>query len=136
MKSFRVLRAAAACALTAASICPNPAAALDNPLTVNLHGSISHLQEAAATIFGSGSNVLIDVTRYRSISDGAAVTLNTGTCPNPGAVAFTLSPFTKDGSITQLRQSIAVVAARAHSMVIHQTADITSPAFACGNVKD
>jgi hypothetical protein len=113
---------------------PTPVRALDNPLRVNLRGATSHLQVAAATIFGSGSNVLVDVTRYRDVLNGAAVTLNTGSCGNPGSIAFQLSPFTKVGSITELRSSIADVAAHARSMIIYQTASVKSAAFACGNV--
>jgi hypothetical protein len=114
---------------------PDPVQALDNPLTVNMRGARSHLLEAAATIFGSGSNVLVDVTRYGVIANRVAVTLDTGTCSNPGSIAFQLSPFTKDGSITELPFSIKAVAARARSMIVHQNADVSSATFACGNVK-
>jgi hypothetical protein len=115
---------------------PRMALAIDNPLTANLRGSASHLEEATATIFGSGAQVLVDVTRRRGILEGQAVTLNVGTCAHPGKVAYTLAPFGKTGSITQLDASVTTVAARAHSMIVHLTADSSSPAFACGNVID
>lgn len=134
MRQYTALRTAAACALTLVAICPTPAEALDNPLTVNLRGAITNLTEAAATIFGSGSNVLVDVTRYRGVLNGSAVTLNIGTCRNPGRIIYELSPFTNAGSITELRSSISEVAEHAGSMIIHQTASVESATFACGNV--
>jgi hypothetical protein len=136
MRYDDALRTATACALALTVLWPNPAKALDNPLTVNLRGPQSHLQIATATIFGAGSKVLVDVTMLRSVSEGTAVTLNTGSCKRPGTIAYRLSPFTKDGSITQLPYSISEVAARARSMTIHQTASATSVTLACGNVID
>lgn len=109
---------------------------MDNPLRVDLRGSQSHLREAVATVFGAGSGVLVDVTRYRSVPNGSAVTLNRGSCAHPGPVVFALSPFAAHGSITQLGHSLADVAARAHSMIIHQTPSNDSPAFACGKIVD
>jgi hypothetical protein len=38
--------------------------------------------------------------------------------------------------VTQLGHSLATVAARARSMIIHQTSSSTSPALACGKVED
>jgi hypothetical protein len=128
------LRLSMLCAATTAAMSPAPASALNNTLSVHLIGHDSHLREAAATIFGSGSNVLVDVTRYRAVADGAAVTLNKGLCSNPGAVAFKLSPFAKYGSVTELRHALSDVTARARSMVIHQTSSDMSPAFACGEI--
>jgi hypothetical protein len=113
---------------------PVPAFGLDNPLTAKLRGTTSHLREARATIFGAGSNVLVDVTRTRGVLDGSAVTLNAGHCQRPGTVVFTLAPFKKYGSVTQLLHPLADVARRAHSVVIHQTASVSSPAFACGGI--
>ena len=142
MKRDEAMGLCAMCAVCAVAAIATAAAsgtsawALDNPLTVTLRGTKSHLTEAKATIFGSGSNVLVDVTRYRGVDNGAAVTLNTGPCRHPGDVAFGLSPFTKHGSVTELRHSLAEVAARARSMVIHQGASRTSPASACGAVVD
>ncbi len=122
-------------ALLAATL-PGRALAVDNPLTVNLHGVDSKLQEAAATIFGSGSNVLVDVTRNRAVDDGAAITLNAGACSAPGAIAYALNPFQKYGSVTQLHDSLPHVAARAHSLIIHATGSTNSKVFACGNIVD
>lgn len=136
MRIDETLRLGAAYALAISALLPIPAKALDNPLTVKLLDSRSHLEIAAATIFGSGSSVLVDVTRYRAVVDNAAVTLNTGTCQKPGSIAYRLSSFTKHGSITELRHSIFDVAARAHSMTIHQTASPASAGSACGNVID
>lgn len=111
-----------------------PAAALNNPLTVRLTGMKSRLLAATATIFDSGSAVLIDVTRDREIPDGSAVTLDAGTCANPGKIAFRLSPFKKYGSVTQLPYTASVVSARASSMLIHRSPDPESPALACGPI--
>jgi hypothetical protein len=136
MKSNETLRVAAAGVLVIATLWAKPAQALDNPLSVTLRGPRSHIDVATGSVLGSGSNVLVDVTRYRAVLNGAAVTLNTGTCKAPGTVAYRLAPFTKDGSITELRHSLAEVAARARSMSIHQTASASSATVACGNVID
>jgi hypothetical protein len=126
------LRIAAALLVLFALLSAAPATALDNPLTVRLTGTKSRLLDAAATIFDSGSAVLVDVTRYREILDGSAVTLNAGTCAKPGKIAFRLSPFKKFGSVTQLPHTSDVIYARARAMIIHLSADPASPAFACG----
>lgn len=126
----------ARCVAALLAMLPAAAVALDNPLRVDLRGSQSHLREAAATVFGAGSSVLVDVTRYRGVPDGSAVTLDSGTCEHPGRIVYTLAPFATHGSITQLSHSLAEVAARAHSMIIHQTSSNTSPALACGKIID
>ncbi len=88
MKGEKRLHVAGMLAIVALATGPRPARALDNPLTVDLRGASSHLQEAAATIFGSGSNMLVDVTHYRGVLNGAAVTLNAGSCKRPGRICF------------------------------------------------
>ena len=136
MRSNKALHIAAVGALAITALWPKPAKALDNPLTVNLRGPRSHLEVAAATIFGSGSTVLVDVTQYRAVLKGAAVTLNTGTCASPGSIAYRLSHFTKNASITELPHSLSEVAAHARSMTILQTASSRSATLACGKVID
>jgi hypothetical protein len=54
-KAFIVLVLGVAC-------CPAPVVALDNPLVVHLQGTTVPHQVASATIFGSGSSVLVNVT--------------------------------------------------------------------------
>jgi len=111
-----------------------PALALENPLVVDLHETASSAREASATIFGSGSSVLVNVTAEHGVPKDAAVTLNDGDCAHPGDIAFALSGFADEGSLTKLDHSLTDVAGKAKSLVIHQTASETSPVFACGKV--
>jgi hypothetical protein len=112
---------------------PFPAAALDNPLVVNLQGTtLPHV--ATATIFGSGSSVLVNVTANRRLPKNVAVTLNRGTCAHPGAIAFALARVSGGQSLTRLHHPLAFVAERAKSMVIHRAFGERSPVFACGAV--
>jgi hypothetical protein len=111
-----------------------PALAIENPLVVDLHGMKSSTREASATIFGSGSSVLVNVTGEQAVPKGVAVTLNGGDCTNPGEVAFALSAYAEGGSLTKLEHSITEIAGKAKSMVIHQTPSETSPALACGKI--
>jgi hypothetical protein len=110
-----------------------PALALDNPLVVGLHGMKNSAPAASATIFGSGSSVLVNVTGDR-LPNGVAITLNDGDCANPGDIAFALSALADSGSLTKLEHSLSEVAGKAKSLVIHQTSSLTSPALACGKV--
>jgi hypothetical protein len=124
-----VLGAAVAC-------CPVPAVALENPLVVNLQGATIPQQVASATIFGSGSIVLVNVTANGRLPKNVAVTLNRGTCARPGAIAFALSRVAGEQSLTQLHHPLAFVAERAKSMVVHRAFGERSLAFACGAVTE
>jgi hypothetical protein len=83
------------------------------------------------TIFGSGSSVLVDVVDGRSILNGSAARLYGGGCLHPGPIVFALSRFTGDDSLTLIGHSLADIAGRARSLVIHTTAEMRSPQFAC-----
>ena len=112
-----------------------PALALDNPLIVDLQTVKNAQSEASATIFGSGSNVLVNVTvRGGGVPKAAAITLNDGSCAKPGDIAFALSGLSDNQSLTKLDHSLTDVAGKAKSLVIHQTSNLTSPAYACGKV--
>ncbi len=113
--------------------CPGPAAAIDNPLVVNLRGTTAR-QVASATIFGSGSSVLVNLTANGRLPKNVAVTLNRGSCAHPGAIAFALSRVSGGQSLTRLRHPLEFVAQRAKSMVIHRAFGERSPVFACGAV--
>lgn len=112
--------------------CPAPAVALDNPLVVDLQGTTIRQQVASATIFGSGSSVLVNITANRRLPKNVAVTLNRGTCAHPGAIAFALSRVSGGQSLTELHHPLAFVAQRAKSMVVHRAFGERSPVFACG----
>ena len=116
--------------------CPGPAAALDNPLVVNLRGTTTPQQVASATIFGSGSSVLVNLTADRRLPKNVAVTLNRGTCAHPGAIAFALSRVSGGQSLTRLRHPLAFVAQHAKSMVVHRAFGERSAVFACGAVTE
>jgi hypothetical protein len=111
-----------------------PALALSNPLVVDLRAANGPQTEASATIFGSGSSVLVNVRGQGNLPKTAAVTLNDGDCAKPGEVAFALSGIADNQSLTQLAHPLADVAEKAKSLVIHQTSSETSPAFACGKL--
>jgi hypothetical protein len=128
-KAFIVLVLGVAC-------CPAPVVALDNPLVVHLQGTTVLHQVASATIFGSGSSVLVNVTANGRLPKNVAVTLNRGTCAHPGAIAFALSRMSGGQSLTKLRHPLAFVAQRAKSMVIHRAFGERSPVFACGALPD
>jgi hypothetical protein len=111
------------------------ALALDNPMVVDLHAVKGSRRAASATIFGSGSNVLVNVTvAGASAPKAAAITLNDGDCANPGDIAFALSGLSDNQSLTKLEHPLADIAGKAKSMVIHQTSSLTSPPYACGKV--
>jgi hypothetical protein len=116
--------------------CPAQANALDNPLVVNLRGTATALQVASATLFGSGSRVLVNVTANRSLPKNVAVTLNRGTCAQPGAIAFALTRVSGGQSLTQLHHPLAFVAERAKSLVVHRAYGERSPVLACGAVPE
>jgi hypothetical protein len=121
-------------AIALAAVIAAPALALDNPMVVDLHGAKSDQRAASATLFESGSTVLVNVTVQAAVPKAAAVTLNDGSCANPGGVAFALSRVDDNQSLTQLKHPLADIASKAKSLVIHQTASETSPAFACGKL--
>jgi hypothetical protein len=109
--------------------------ALDNPMVVDLHAMKGSQRAASATIFGSGSNVLVNVTAAgASVPKAAPITLNDGDCAKPGDIAFALSALSDNQSLTKLEHPLADIAGKAKSMVIHQTSSLTSPEFACGKV--
>ncbi len=116
--------------------CPVPAVALDNPLVVHLQGATTPQEVASATIFGSGSSVLVNVTANRRLPKNVAVTLNRGTCVDPGAIAFALSRVSAGQSLTKLHHPLAFVARRAKSLVVHRSFGERSPVFACGAVDE
>ena len=120
--------------LTAVSA--SPALALDNPLVVNLHPAKGAGQAGSATIFGSGSSVLVNVTAQGNLPKAAAITLNDGPCSKPGDIAFALSALSDNASLTKLSHPLADIAGKAKSLVIHQNANQESPAAACGQVAD
>lgn len=123
--------------LTIAALCGAPALAVDNPVVVDLqaeNGAQGAQAEGKATLFGSGSTVLVNVLAKSSAPTGAAVTLNDGDCAHPGGVAFALSGLSDRQSLTQLKHPLDDIAQKAKSMVIHQTSSETSPVFACGKV--
>lgn len=113
---------------------PAQAVALDNPLVVHLQGTTTGRQVASATIFGSGSSVLVNITADHRLPKNVGVTLNRGTCAHPGAIAFALSRVSGGESLTRLRHSLVYVAQRAKSLVIHRAYGERSPVFACGAV--
>ncbi len=115
---------------------PAQAVALDNPLVVHLQGTTSRQQVASATIFGSGSSVLVNVTANRRLPKNVAVTLNRGTCAHPGAIAFALERVSGGQSLTELHHALTFVAQRAKSMVVHRAFGERSPVFACGAVAE
>jgi hypothetical protein len=121
-------------ALAISAACSAPALALDNPVLVDLQAEHGAQPAGTATIFGSGSTVLVNVTAKATAPNGAAVTLNEGNCSHPGSVAFALSGLSDRQSLTQLKHPLDDVAQKAKSMVIHQTSSETSPAFACGAI--
>ena len=110
-----------------------PALALDNPLVVDLRGG--HAGSATATMFQRGPIVLVNVTAGHGIPAHVAVTLNDGDCARPGGVAFALAPFSDAQSMTELKHSLADIAGKARSLVVHTGTSETSPALACGDVK-
>jgi hypothetical protein len=112
-----------------------PAFALDNPMVVDVHGMSAKAGAASATIFARGDNSLVNVNAQGGIPKNAAVTLNDGSCDNPGGVAFALAPLEDDQSMTTLNHPLTDIAGKAKSMVVHQTSSETSPAAACGNLK-
>lgn len=113
----------------------SPALALENPVVVDVRGASTAAASASGTIFQHGSSVLVNVTAKQGIPKNAAVTLNDGRCAKPGGVAFALTPFEDDQSMTTLSHSLADIAGKAKSMVVHRTASETSPAVACGELK-
>ncbi len=121
-------------ALAIAAVCSAPALALDNPVVVDLRAEHGAQPAGSATIFGSGSTVLVNVTAPSTAPNGAAVTLNGGDCASPGGIAFALSDLSDNQSLTQLKHPLDDIAQKAKSMVIHRTSSETSPAFACGKI--
>jgi hypothetical protein len=121
-------------AVCAALIAGAPALALNNPITVDLRAASGSARAASATIFGSGSSVLVNVTGERGAPKRAAITLNGGDCAKPGDVQFALAEFADHASFTQLNHTLAEVAGKATTMIIHETASATSPPFACGKL--
>jgi hypothetical protein len=122
-------------ALILASALTAPASALNNPVLVAMRGTSDTTTTASATIFEHGSDVLVNVTAEHGIPKNVAITLNDGSCANPGGVAFALAPFNDDQSMTTLSHTLADIAGKAKSMVVHQTASETSPVIACGELK-
>jgi hypothetical protein len=120
--------------LTFLTVVRAPAIASHNPLVVNLYRIQSSSREGSATIFDTGSHLLVNLTARPPIMNGSAVTLNAGACERPGAVAFSLSRMSSNGSLTELSHSMSDLASRAQSMVIHKTSSETSPVLACGSV--
>jgi hypothetical protein len=114
--------------------CSLPAIALDNPLVVHLQGKTPPRQVASATLFGSGSIVIVNVTANGRLPKNVAVTLNRGTCDHPGPIAFALARVSGSQSLTQLHHPLEFVAQRAKSMVVHQAFGERSPVLACGAV--
>lgn len=114
--------------------CPAQVSALDNPLVVDLHRSATTQQVASATLFGSGSMVLVNVTATRALPRNVAVTLNRGTCAHPAAIAFALTRVSGGQSLTQLRHPLDFVVERAKSLVIHRAYGERSPILACGAI--
>ena len=112
-----------------------PAMALENPVTVDLRASDKGSGTASATLFERGSIVLVNVSTEGGMPKDGAITLNGGTCANPGGVQFALAPLANAQSMTELKHSLAEVAGRAKSMIVHKTSSETSPGFACGNLK-
>lgn len=109
-----------------------PASALDNPVVVNVKAANA---AASATLFERGNIVLVNITGEHGIPKDAAVTLNGGGCDKPGEVAFALTAFSENQSLTKMSNSLSEITQKAKSMVVHQTASATSPAVACGSVK-
>jgi len=122
-------------AVVASAVWMTPALALNDPLVFTVHRGQKTSDAASATIFGSRGSVLVNVIFSQTVPPRAAMTLNDGSCANPGNIAFALSAAGSDGSLTRLKHSLASVAGRAKSLVIHRTSSMTSPAFACGNVR-
>jgi hypothetical protein len=120
--------------LTLLTVLRTSAIASPNPLVVDLHRAQGSSREASATIFDTGSHLLINLTASRSVRMGAAVTLNAGMCERPGAIAFSLSRMSSNGSLTELRHSMPDLTSRAQSIEIHQTSSETSPVLACGSI--
>jgi hypothetical protein len=121
-------------ALALAAAIATPALALDDPLVVDLHSEKGAQADGSATIFGSGSSVLVNVTASGGVPPAAAVTLNDGSCSNPGDIAFALTGLSDNQSLTKLEHPLSEIAGKAKSLVIHTTSSLTSPAFACGKV--
>jgi len=113
-----------------------PADALSNPLVIELHRVNASGVDASATIFHAETGLLVNVTANGKLPKGAALSLNTGTCSRPGRVAFALARISHGASLTQLKHSLADVAERAKSMVIHQTSGLNSAPFACGDITE
>jgi hypothetical protein len=124
-----ILGGLAAFALTAL-----PADALSNPLVVDLHRVNAPARDGSATIFGSQAGVLVNVTASGALPNGAAISLNSGSCRNPGNVSFALADLNGGASLTQLKHSLADIAGRAKSMVVHQSGRLDSAPFACGDI--
>jgi hypothetical protein len=133
MMNTRVMTVSLALALSALDTAP--ALALNDPLVFTVHRGQTTSDAASATIFGSRGSVLVNVIFSQAVPPRAAMSLNDGSCANPGNIAFALSAAGSDGSLTRLKHSLASVAGRAKSLVIHRTSSMTSPAFACGNVR-
>jgi hypothetical protein len=124
-------------ALILAGAAGGRALAFDNPVVVDLHAIKGAQREGSATIFGSGESVLVNVTAAGGgVPKAAAITLNHGDCANPGDIAFALSGLSDNQSLTKLAHSLSDVAGKAKSLVIHQTSNMRSPAYACGKITD
>jgi len=113
-----------------------PADALSNPLVIELHRANAAGTDASATIFRAETGLLVNVTANGKLPKGAALSLNTGSCSRPGGVAFALARLSHGASLTQLKHSLADIAERAKSMVIHQTSALNSAPFACGDITE
>jgi hypothetical protein len=120
--------------LLVAMIVPTKALAIDNPLAFDLYSHQGALVEASATIFQSGTTVLVNLVGKRKIPKRAAVTLNAGGCKAPGGIAFALTRFRGNQSLTQLKHPTSDILKKAKSMVIHVTPSETSQVFACGTL--
>lgn len=123
-------------ALLALATLAAPAFALNNPMVVDLHAVKGAGRDASATIFGSGPSVLVNVTAQGKTPKDAAVTLNAGDCAKPGSIAFALTGLTDNQSLTTLAHPLEEIAGKAKSLVIHESASLTSAPFACGKVVD
>jgi hypothetical protein len=124
-----------AATLVVAMIFPMKALAIDNPLAFDLYSHRGALVEASATIFQSGTTVLVNLVGKRQIPKRAAVTLNAGDCTAPGSIAFALSRFRTNQSLTELKHPTSEILKRAKSMVIHVAPSETSEVLACGTLR-
>ncbi len=120
--------------LIAAASLVAPASALDNPVMISVHATAGATANASATLFEhDGDHVLVNVTA-QDVPNNVAITLNGGSCSEPGRVAFALSPMGGEASLTTIKHSLADIVGKAKSLVVHRTPSETSPPLACGEL--